>query len=338
MSFSPSYCENIPYHYTKIHKEFHPALRVTVDNVKDQSKYFWGALSENPSAVFLLEKYPEKINWSNLSANPNAIELLEKNVDKIDFDRLSINPNAAHILRRNLEKISWTILSTNPGAISILKENQHKIQWRYLSKNPAAFDLLCDNLDKVEWSVLSANPCAVPILRAHLDKVNWGQLCQNPSVDAMDLLEEHQEKIDWFLLSSNPYGVRYLLQNPGRINRRQMQGNPAALDYFPYVFEEAPNEICFGTVTDNPRLGELLHYYPFDDMNLYYDSDALESVATHPGIFTVVSVEYDYKGILDAFYERNQAFHAWAAHPSRTLKWKDWQLEGWEMFEASASD
>jgi hypothetical protein len=41
----------------------------------------WDCLSENPNAVHLLEKYPDKIHWGYLSKNPNALHLLEKNID-----------------------------------------------------------------------------------------------------------------------------------------------------------------------------------------------------------------------------------------------------------------
>ena len=45
----------------------------------------WIYLSENPSAIQLLEENPDKINWENLSGNPNAIHLLEQNLDKINY-------------------------------------------------------------------------------------------------------------------------------------------------------------------------------------------------------------------------------------------------------------
>ena len=42
-------------------------------------------LSENPNAIELLKKYPNKINWSYLSSNINAIEILKNNINKISW-------------------------------------------------------------------------------------------------------------------------------------------------------------------------------------------------------------------------------------------------------------
>ena len=49
------------------------------ENFDEMSKaeYFWSSLSINPSAIHLLEKYPDKIVWEMLSGNDNAIHLLE---------------------------------------------------------------------------------------------------------------------------------------------------------------------------------------------------------------------------------------------------------------------
>ena len=59
----------------------------------DMEKIGWQFLSENPSAIHLLEANPEKIAWWGLSQNPSAIHLLEANPEKIYWKRLSINPS-----------------------------------------------------------------------------------------------------------------------------------------------------------------------------------------------------------------------------------------------------
>ena len=41
-------------------------------------KLNWDWLSKNPSAIPLLERFPERINRHGLSANPNAIPLLDQ--------------------------------------------------------------------------------------------------------------------------------------------------------------------------------------------------------------------------------------------------------------------
>ena len=83
--------------------------------------------------------YIDKIDWRMLSENPSAIHLLEANQDKIDWTWLSGNPSAIHLLETNQDKIHWRWLSTNPAAIDLLEANQDKIYFRFLSKNPAIF-------------------------------------------------------------------------------------------------------------------------------------------------------------------------------------------------------
>ena len=82
---------------------------------------------------------PEKIDWDYLSENPSAIHLLEKNQEKIDWQQLSRNPAAIHLLEKNPKKIDWMFLSRNPAAIHLLEKNLEKIDWRELSNNPAIF-------------------------------------------------------------------------------------------------------------------------------------------------------------------------------------------------------
>ena len=73
------------------------------------------SLSQNPSAVCILDKNIEKIYWCRLSMNPSAISILEKHMDKIEWCLLSMNPCAMHLLKKNIEKINWSVLSINPS-------------------------------------------------------------------------------------------------------------------------------------------------------------------------------------------------------------------------------
>ncbi len=52
-----------------------------------ENNLIWDRLSQNPNAIPLLEKHPDKINWYWLSENPNGISLLEKHLDKIIWER-----------------------------------------------------------------------------------------------------------------------------------------------------------------------------------------------------------------------------------------------------------
>lgn len=117
-----------------------------------------GYICRNPSAMHLIEKYPEKIRWDDLSTNPSAMNLLLANPDKIDWNQLSRNPAAIHLLEANPEKIKWLYLSENPSAMHLLEANPEKINWFTLSKNPAAIEMILANPDKIHWDSIWANP------------------------------------------------------------------------------------------------------------------------------------------------------------------------------------
>ena len=122
----------------------------------------WSILSANPSATYLLKKYPEKIDWSRIlyNTNPDAIRIIEQNLDKISsFVYLSDNEIALHIIEKNLDKIKdWIFLSKNKKAMYILEKNLDKVNWKTFSENEAAIDILLKNLDKVCYNRLSKNP------------------------------------------------------------------------------------------------------------------------------------------------------------------------------------
>ena len=81
-------------------------------------KICWEYFSWNSSegAMQLLEKNPDKIRWWHLSENPSAMRLLEKNLDKIDWYFLSNNSSegAIQLLEKNQDKINWDQLFKNP--------------------------------------------------------------------------------------------------------------------------------------------------------------------------------------------------------------------------------
>jgi hypothetical protein len=75
-----------------------------------------------------LGKNLEKIDWGLLSENPSAISILEKNNDKIDWSQLCLNPNATPLLKNNQDKIDWNLFVSNP---SIFDET---INYRFLKR------------------------------------------------------------------------------------------------------------------------------------------------------------------------------------------------------------
>jgi hypothetical protein len=88
------------------------------------------------------------VNWSQLSDNSSAIHILEKNLDKIDWRRLSENPAAIHLLEANRDKIDWEYLSSNP---EILEYDYEKMkETRPFTEELMANRFHPDNLDRFE--------------------------------------------------------------------------------------------------------------------------------------------------------------------------------------------
>jgi len=118
------------------------------------------AMSFNPYATELLEKYLDKVCWQTLSSNPNAISILEANLDKVDWYSLSSNPNTLHILEANLDRINWKNFcrNRNPRAIHLLEKHLYEdISWYMLSSNPNAIPILEQNLPRHEKTFSDIN-------------------------------------------------------------------------------------------------------------------------------------------------------------------------------------
>ncbi len=176
------------------------------NQIQGTCKINWAYLSENPSAIRIIERNMHKVHWYYLSKNPSAIHILEKNMDKINWDGLSLNPAAIHILKKNFTKIHWSFLSSNPAAIDILEENPDKINWFFLSKNTAAIHLLEKNINKINWEYLSSNPEAIHILKEHHDKIDYNSFGSNPNIfeldykffeKRMDIIKQELMELTW---------------------------------------------------------------------------------------------------------------------------------------------
>lgn len=219
--------------------------------VRDQD---WIALSKNPAAFHLFEKYPEKVVWDSVIELPNVSSLLEKNIGnpKINWVRLHSLPSAIHFFRRHPELVDWSkvkgeeyedflkerlghlkkaiqnddvktitksewwLLSKRSDFTSLLEKHIENLDWAALSRNPYSISLLKKHKNRIDWIELSLNPSALEIIEENLEKVSWKFLCLNPG--ATDLLSRNIHKIDWKLLSMNPGAFELLNANPNRID------------------------------------------------------------------------------------------------------------------------
>jgi hypothetical protein len=114
----------------------------------------WMLLCRNPSALPIIERYPQHIHWPSLSTNPSAIYILQANYFRVDARRMSSNPNAIELLERSFSE-PWTnepwprqrnapdhmALSAlrSPDLMTFLKRRPGYIYWPELAANPFVF-------------------------------------------------------------------------------------------------------------------------------------------------------------------------------------------------------
>lgn len=208
-------------------------------------------MSQNPAAIELLYKYPEKINWDHLSCNPAAMELLIANPDKINWLFISENPAAIELLRANLDKVEWMELSSNPAAIEILAANLDKVDWYEVSANPAAMSLIEANLDQVDWDMLYMNPAAIKLIKAKMKegKINWKRLSSNPN--GWKLL---RKDADWRAVSATANNLQFLIDNFDKLKFQELSGNPVAIP----ILANHLDKVSWYRLSKNPAAIELL--------------------------------------------------------------------------------
>lgn len=348
--------------FLRIKADFHPAIREQVYNTLNTpssssiahlcSQYLWETLCENPNAMDLIYRNPDKISWSHLSKNPNAIELLRQNQDKIDWKRLCLNPNAIQLLEENPSKIYWSFICANPNAINLITRNINHpdINWVALSANPNAMTLLKRFPNRICWRNLSANPSAVEYLKQHPNRIVWRRLCLNPSKEAMEMLEEYMNRPDlnenqrneicWHNICENPYAIHIIEQELDKTNGRAdyitqttpISSNPEALHLLIPVMENGEETwtLYLHGIFKNPKLDKLLPYinkwiteHHRRILRGLIRSD-IGALIYNPAVFTDREYIYEYDAIRLAKAPINEMIHQWAGHPKNMAKWKGW--------------
>lgn len=165
--------------------------------------HFWSKLS-----LSFVEKNIHRVDWMHLTENPNALPVLNRHPDKICWIRLCNNPNPKimSLVEQNLDKINWCALSRHPDAIPILKKNLDKVDWNHLCRNPNGMRLFLAHPEKIteryQWLELCKNPnvhLLIPLLNQNLyrldDERHWFNLMANEKME--DFIRENASKIDW---------------------------------------------------------------------------------------------------------------------------------------------
>lgn len=135
--------------------------RMHIDNI------YWHALSENPNALPLLEKYPGEIHWNYASRNPALLPLFEKNLNNVIWHYLCIYINDMSFLEKHIDKLydeCWRELSKRAVAVPLLEKYPEHIDWIRICWNPGAIHLIEQYPENISWPCLSANRNAMHLL------------------------------------------------------------------------------------------------------------------------------------------------------------------------------
>lgn len=163
-------CNTNPEAMTLLETRIQARMDSCMESQIPSENIYWHGLSDNPHAMRLLEKYPDKIVWSHASMNPYILPLLEKNVDKVEWSYMcneEITVEVVAFLEKHVDKLCsqcWHLLSERPVAVPLLEKYPEYIHWDRLSRNPAAIHLLERHPEKIHWSQLSVNPAALHLL------------------------------------------------------------------------------------------------------------------------------------------------------------------------------
>jgi hypothetical protein len=303
----------------------------------DEGRMLIRSLFINPStdAIDLMCKYPHIIEWDQwlsglhqyvcLNQSPIIATLIDNHLDKVDWDVLSSNPAAANFLTNHVDKINWYNLSANPSdyALDLLESYPENINYYQLSSNtnPRAIEILKKNIGKIDWVALSSNPSGLPILREHPEEIFWGELASNTNPEAIRMIEENLYHLDWDSiyvgLGENPAAVSILRRNIEWVNWSvfcEKANTPESIQFI----RENIHCVNWNALSTNKYALSILKEFP--------DNICFTAVESHDMLD--YNYTYDYKAILDAKHDIHQEYHAWAGHPSRMYKWKDWGM--WE--------
>jgi hypothetical protein len=237
--------------------------------LKNMDKIHSGYLSENPAAMHLLLKQPERINWELFSLNPHfkAMEIIEKIIlENMEIKSRLINRvDRGNLLDKNNRphNIYWNLLAmnSNPKAIELIEKyhnyffnNSLEETLSALSKNPNAAYLLKKYPEKIDWSMIvyNTNPDAIRIIEQNLDKISSFVYLSDNEI-ALHIIEKNLDKIhDWIFLSKNKKAMHILEKNLDKVNWKTFSENEAAID----ILLKNLDKVCYNRLSKNPAIFE----------------------------------------------------------------------------------
>jgi hypothetical protein len=151
---------------------------------KNIDAYFFALCSNpNPIAIRILEKIVsmnvltlESAHWSELSENPSAISILEKNINNIIWSRLCANPNpkAIHLIERYNTLClpeKYSILSKNKNALHLVATLNCK---KMKEENKEFVNELVSFVCHPSWQMKCANRLNIGVAEYHQLMIECG--------------------------------------------------------------------------------------------------------------------------------------------------------------------
>lgn len=197
--------------WTTLCKQTYPAaIRMIESNLDRLCEKSRRVLCGNPAAVSIIRQWDPSV-WSSmeLSSNPSAVFLLEQFPDKINGFGLSMNPSpdAFRLMRRHSKKLYRPVLlqNTNPTVLEYLAPKFKPLKDDfYVSMNPIGIPYLLRDPNLIHVKGLSSNPNGISILLEHQEQIDWPRACTNPALT--DLIEgvDSIPPLDYSILAGNP--------------------------------------------------------------------------------------------------------------------------------------
>ncbi len=140
-------------------------------------------------------------------------------------------------------------------------------------------------------------------------------MAYNPNPDSLQLMEENIDNMNKHIMGNNPALVPWLRKNLEYVNWMEICGKAKTPEAFQFIRENIQHA-DWVELSSNPYASDLLKDFPNKiTLEALYTQDVLN-----------VETTYDYNEIRSTRYNLHQEYHAWAGHPSRMYKWKDWGM------------
>lgn len=234
----------------------------------------WACLCENPAAIALLERYPERVNISKLCSNPNGKEILDRYIQErdiydpnIDIMQLCTNPGAVDMLNRIysdenddseeniiISQVYFELLLKNPNVMSI---NIVKNNFEFLMYMNIDVSGLFENSNK-DLKDLMLQYIDIAVKQKRSRSMSLCMFAEEIYIDRLHIFDEEgnlidpdrEHLVDWTSLCKNRNAIRLLKNNLDKVDWKWLSINPAAIG----IIKENMDRVNWTFLSGNPEI------------------------------------------------------------------------------------